>query len=550
MSTKIRVASLLDLPIFQQATHFTTPEGLENELQSVNIMDVSDIDNWLMGAELLIIGKFMTSHFTKTFIESLKHHRVGAIVSKKKYRPYLSDDKIDLLRYYQIPLFLIDNHHSWSDVIIAFQEAEIAHSTKSLIESEHFIKQVIHYFSDTHSINNLCQIVYETTNLSTAILSKQIALIDASDDWSWEAYFEQFSPDNIGRFSPIGVDLNQQAIEGFCYRSLFLTKLNCHLFFLPCYQQNHLQFYLVLRTDAKTEWLEATVLSKLANIQSIYLLKAVLETEFQKNTNYFKNIIFDDMLKMTKPDLDSLSKYSLSLGKNIQQDLQILLVSDLLENSDVLAFETLFNDLVNYLQTSSLATHNLHFFSRNQQLIVLFGPDADLLSHLDEWTRLMRTFLGHHHFYLGISSVKPYWQLRRALDEAKQAIRFSKSNQQSHHLQFYQDIGILKLLTDDYGAVNHLFVAELFEQFLHPLLQYDQKNHTQLYPTVTVFFDNHFSYTKTSQKLYIHVNTLRARLAKVESILAISLKNTDQLMNLHLALRLYQHQLLHTTSQN
>ncbi|EHJ56927.1 helix-turn-helix domain-containing protein [Streptococcus urinalis] len=39
------------------------------------------------------------------------------------------------------------------------------------------------------------------------------------------------------------------------------------------------------------------------------------------------------------------------------------------------------------------------------------------------------------------------------------------------------------------------------------------------------------------------MNTFRARLAKIEAILSISLKNTDHLMNIHLALRLHQNKM-------
>lgn len=184
MATKITLQCLLSSPMMKTETLFTTSVGMTNRLSSINIMDIPDIEKWLKGEELLVIGKFMKSHFNKTFIEELKHRHVGAILSKKKYRPFLTEDMIDLLRYYNIPLILIDNHFSWSDVTITFQEVQIAKNSQALIESEYFIKQIIQYFSDNHSLNNLCQIVYETTKLSIAIVNQDMNLIDHSNDWS------------------------------------------------------------------------------------------------------------------------------------------------------------------------------------------------------------------------------------------------------------------------------------------------------------------------------------------------------------------------------
>ncbi|GGE25088.1 helix-turn-helix domain-containing protein [Streptococcus himalayensis] len=540
MLSNLTVKSLESSDIMISADIFSTKLGMEKQLKSVNIMDVSTIADWLNGGELLIIGKFMTSHFTKNFIEILKNKNVSAILSKKKYHKYISEDIIDLLRYYDIPLILIDNDFSWSDVIIAFQKAELVQNSKALIESEKFIKQIIRYFSRNHSLNNLCQIVHETTGLSLAIVGKTLEVIDSSNDWSWKEYFEKFSTNNIGRFHAVGVDLNHTTVYGYCYRSLFLNKLGYHLFFFPVYEHQRLAYYIVLKTDNKTDVLDSTILAKLENIQSIFELKQVLEIEFQKNNVYLKSVILDELLKMTGPDETLLERYSLGLGKHLDSNLQIIVVSDLIPDSNPLVFEQVCMDLITAIKNSDLQLNDLHFFSREQQLVIVGGTYSRAFHQLDVLQKIVQQSLKHNNCYIGISTSKPYWKLKMSLDEARQAIRFAKSNQCSSHLQRYQDIGVLKLVTNDMGAINHLFIEELFEQFLQPLITYDRQMKTELYETVSTFFDNHFSYTITSQRLFIHVNTLRARLGKVEQLLQISLKNTDHLMNLHLALRLYQ----------
>lgn len=540
MNSNITLQQLLNATLFQNADYYTTDKGLTNHITAINIMDTLDIDRWLSKGELLVIGNFMKHYFDRPFIDTLNRHKVGAIISKKKFRHCISEDIIELLRYYNIPLILIDNQYAWRDVIIAFQEAEIAQKTQSLAESEHFLKRTIQYFSNNHSLNKLCQVIYDTTGLSMALTNHKLELIDHGNDWPWHEYLDKFSIDNIGRFSTIGHDLNDRPIDGFCYRSLFLTNLDCHLFFIPIYRQHHLTHYIILKTDSQTDYLEPAILSKIENIKSIFLLKEVLEGEFKKNNNYFRGIIFDDLLKIREPDEDLLKKYSLSLGQEIKSDLQVLLVSDILPKDDIIAFDHYFLQLTNHLQTSSLSLNDIHLFARNQHLVMVLGDDAILLKQIDMLVSVLNEFIGHQRYYIGISNVKPYWKLRTAVDEAKQAIRFSKSNLRSENVQFYQDIGILKLLTNDTGNINQLAINELFEQFILPLTKYDATSNTQLYTTLVTFFDNHFSYTETSQMLYIHVNTLRARLAKIESLLSVNLKNTDHLMTIHLALRLHQ----------
>lgn len=542
MNPNMTLQQLLKLPLFDDAELFTTEKGITNPLKSINIMDTLEIDKWLGQDELLVIGNFIKHYLTRDFIDKLKQHKVSAIVSKKKFRHFINEGCIELLRYYNIPLILINNHYAWRDVIIAFQEAEITQKTRSLAESEHFLQHTIQYFSNNHSLNKICHIIYETSGLSIALTNHQLDLIDHSGDWPWQEYLDRFSINNIGRFSVIGHDLNHTPINGFCYRSFFLNNLDIHLFFLPIYRKQQLTNFIILKTDSTTEIIEPTILSKIENIKSIILLKQVLEKEFQKHNNYFRSIIFDDLLKIKGPNEDLLNKYSLSLGQEIKPNLQVLLVSDIFVGDNVIAFENEFLQLTTHLLNSSLNLHDVHFFSREQQLIMIIGSDSTILKQLDQLTQLLNDFVKHPAYYIGISSVKPYWKLRTALDEAKQAAQFSKTNLRAQNIQRYQDIGILTLLTHDNGKINQLAIDELMEQFITPLEQYDAHHHAQLYTTLVTFFNNHFSYTETSQILYIHVNTLRARLAKIETLLNIDFKNTDHLMNIHLALRLHQNQ--------
>ncbi|WMB27970.1 PucR family transcriptional regulator ligand-binding domain-containing protein [Streptococcus didelphis] len=85
MDSSINLKLLLKTCLFKDAELFTTEKGLDNPISSINIMDLLEIEQWLTGNELLIIGNFMKKYFTREFIDKLRAQKISAILSKKSF---------------------------------------------------------------------------------------------------------------------------------------------------------------------------------------------------------------------------------------------------------------------------------------------------------------------------------------------------------------------------------------------------------------------------------------------------------------------------------
>ncbi|MGO3678544.1 MAG: PucR family transcriptional regulator ligand-binding domain-containing protein, partial [Microbacteriaceae bacterium] len=109
----------------------------------------------------------------------------------------------------------------------------------------------------------------------------------------------------------------------------------------------------------------------------------------------------------------------------------------------------------------------------------------------------------------GFSSVVPLAHLGRALTESRSALRIAKSRggvTGPHELASLE-----ALLEQQPAAVLETFFAQLCE----PLLEADEIGRGDLVTTLSTFFDceNHLQHT--AQKLFVHVNTIRHRFARV-----------------------------------
>lgn len=93
-----------------------------------------------------------------------------------------------------------------------------------------------------------------------------------------------------------------------------------------------------------------------------------------------------------------------------------------------------------------------------------------------------------------------------------------------------------------YSTLFETHDASSLEQFLQacigPLIQHDRKRQTALTATLLCFFDCNQNARTTAQRLNIHVNTVRQRLATIEGLLG-HLGQASRALEVHVALRLW-----------
>jgi DNA-binding PucR family transcriptional regulator len=79
-----------------------------------------------------------------------------------------------------------------------------------------------------------------------------------------------------------------------------------------------------------------------------------------------------------------------------------------------------------------------------------------------------------------------------------------------------------------------------------PLVEYDRLNRTSLTFTATAYLDQAQNKQKTATRLQIHVNTLKQRLERIDSLLGSDWTGPRLLLEVHIAMRLH----LLATAQN
>lgn len=136
---------------------------------------------------------------------------------------------------------------------------------------------------------------------------------------------------------------------------------------------------------------------------------------------------------------------------------------------------------------------------------------------------------------LGIGKYYPsIVDICRSYQEAKLALEFARYDPNHSIITHFEDLGIMRLLIN----IREEQLKEFYNEYLGALAKYDKLNESDMLMTLKVFLEEDRNLKSTADQLFIHINTLRNRLKKIESILTIDLQNSDHFLNLLVAIKI------------
>jgi hypothetical protein len=106
--------------------------------------------------------------------------------------------------------------------------------------------------------------------------------------------------------------------------------------------------------------------------------------------------------------------------------------------------------------------------------------------------------------------------------------------------------GAVSVVTSDEVASHELLLASVpgsvlrsfRERLLGPLLAYDERHHAELLPTLREFLACSGSWHACAATMYVHVNTVRYRIRRIEELTGRDLSSLDDQVDFFLALRI------------
>ncbi|MGG3470624.1 helix-turn-helix domain-containing protein [Neobacillus pocheonensis] len=147
--------------------------------------------------------------------------------------------------------------------------------------------------------------------------------------------------------------------------------------------------------------------------------------------------------------------------------------------------------------------------------------------HLKNWGSTVSIGIGRIHSSL--------LKVTKSLQEAAKCLQFVRSYGGNNQVISYKDLGVQRLLLQNSEEELIDFISEI----LGPLLEYDQSRKGELLPSLFAYLEHNQNAKEAAESIHVHTNTLMYRLKRIEDILSTDLSDSQQFLNIHLAVNLY-----------
>ncbi|MCX7711404.1 MAG: PucR family transcriptional regulator ligand-binding domain-containing protein [Clostridia bacterium] len=127
--------------------------------------------------------------------------------------------------------------------------------------------------------------------------------------------------------------------------------------------------------------------------------------------------------------------------------------------------------------------------------------------------------------------------IRKSFKEAEFALTVAKQSNAKNGVCYYKALGLYSLL---FEIKDQQVLGRFYQDVLGSIIEYDKVNSNNLISTLEMYLQESGNITTTSEKLFIHRNTLKYRIQKIEEITGLDLKDLQDCIRLQIALMIGQ----------
>lgn len=498
-------------------------QGLMNKVNYATIMEVPDIVNWLKGKEIILTSLYAIKDDLEaqaTLISRLNHAGASAIAIKP--RRFIGEIPAIILEEadkYNFPVIEIPKQISYLDILAPVMNT-IFNNKVVLQQDMEQTDQILNEISlGSKGMPDLIEMLqFLTKNLIT--VESQLPYIEVPEP---DFTFKPLNEKQIKELSLVKRPIKLK-------REYENNKVDCIT--APIFIDDGLSGNI---TSWGVNWehaeVDLAILEKATTLLALEFLKLKVkfDVEQQYKNDYLRDLLLNDVM-----DLDEIKERGTKFNFSVDRSYACLIIQvlDIKENNNRVNKFKEIETLIQRKMDNVVTGHIKEWFcilypieeEDNQELKLLATEFYEfLISSLFPKVNLR---IGVGQYYPGIKG------LRRSFQEAVKAVQLSDINK---HIISYRDLGVYSLL----GQIDDPSELVLFyDETIGKLIKYDTTSELQLVKTLRCYFANDEKLKQTADNLYIHVNTLKYRMKRIEQITNYNLQKSNDKLMLHLGLKI------------
>ena len=519
----LSVEEILNLPTLEGYKILAGAAGLNKRCKHMTILETPSGINWLEGGEFLVTAGYAFLHndeFKKNMMIDANKKGVAAIAIKEnRYFGEISSELIEQANKYEIPLILIPYEVVYTRTISSFYNMLFYRKNEYILKLNDIYEKLLDLSFENKDIDG---IVYSLSNLSNAnvfLFDKQLNIISSN-------IINEDSYNKLSEFEPFNKDGNHILKDIRCY--LVNYEINgSFISIYPIVRDENKIAYLYIVNDAE---LDKLTQSSIEYGISILSMKLEEDSAARFAQTKFNKTIVEIMLNNKElPD---------EFYQNVERDLgwdhegYVVGLCIRIHSMKDQNFEESKHDIYNILDS---LIPNSNYLSTDKKSDVFVFIKIDSEDYLDNIINNLHNYLKDYEerFKISLGVANPYSGIKnieKLYNEAYLAVLFSNQD-----TIFFNTLDTIKLL---YPLKEDKEIQNYYGRTIKKLERYDEEHGTNLVETLEIYLKYNFKKTIVSNKLFIHVETLRYRLNRIEEITGYSLDNSEGLFALQMGIKL------------
>lgn len=511
----MRIYELLRLEIFQNSQLLTGEIGLENEIESVMILEALDIEKWSRKNQLILTSLYAFENLELPAIEAFfqKVRGIGVsglVVKVDRLINRVPDWLLSFCGKYQLPLIKIKKDVTYEQIVLAIYQPILNHQShvlKTYYEVRQRFNRLTRNFS---SYEQIMTEFYRMIQKDCLLLLPEQKLTLNFGTLPHELVVTKRVQMPIGEFSKNHYEL----------LTLFSHSESKEYLALQTNIANNFSSECTLLVHEGENGLKETDLMIIENLIDVIQERLQMDFLIKKDRYTRLNNLADAILQNTPNNLDELA----SLLKEAKIDYYPYYQGVAFATKNLSDEEK--RNLRNKLR--NLRTHTLFFEHHNYSLILYNLKDANRCLTKEEIHQQIKDFFRqNNNLVIATSSLKPKEMIKEILIDCLDTLRFNQQYLIANIVDVH-DLGIFRyfIAEENLAAVANLIPPSLVTLQLHQ---------PELFNTLFAFFQNNRNYKQTSETMYLHAKTIRYRIDRIQDLLSLDLNNNLQTMNIEIA---------------
>ena len=550
---KVRLGDILKLDLLAGAEVIAGDSGLNNEITSVNVMEVPDIVDWVRPGEFLLTTAYSLADNIEEFnnlIPSFAERGVcGMGLKVKRYIQELPESVIQTANRLNFPIIIIPQGVSYGELMKEIFTYIIGEQTRLLEQINSFNSQIRDVMLKRGGMEEFAELISQVIDCPV-LISDQIhkSYVVYSKDKKWKNILDHVVPATIDHTSiadqpnltetSTGFDvIDGEKVLRYSLPIFFEEHLYGHIYIWDvnqCVDQSNL--FVI---QSATSLIALHIVSKLTvsqreNVHRTNFLELLLSKEPDAQAKAIRDAEyygFDPFAwhqcLVLRLNFQDRNRSALLLTRRIQESSFLLtgILSQIQRKASTPYVWASQSDSICFLLE----------FDQNQSPEMRSQQSRHFVYQLLEIARELKIeepcFIGIGQTYEG------YDKLHNSLHEAQQAVRVLENSRlkQQQHYGFFEDMGVARLFGSSEIQEDLLNYSD---QILEPFMAYDAEHDSKLLDTVRVYFEHGGNLRKISEVLFTHYNTIVYRINRIRDVLKIDLKDPETAFAIQLALRI------------